>query len=176
LGSSRAQRAVPLGLAVAGFVLALVQRPGTAITDTKIDLQVDAVDFLGEVASSWTSTGSLGHIWGSQYVGYLFPQGPCYALGELVGLPPWLVTRLWLGVLLAVGAWGVVRLLDALLTSRRSAAHVVGGALYVLNPYVIVVAPWRSVHLLAYAALPWLLLAVHRGVRDPRGLWWPRSP
>jgi arabinofuranan 3-O-arabinosyltransferase len=166
---------VPLGLAVAGFALALVQRPGTAITDTKIDLQVDAVDFLGEVASSWTSTGSLGHIWGSQYVGYLFPQGPFYALGELLGLPAWLVTRLWLGLLLAAGAWGVVRLLDALLDREPGVAHLVAGALYMLNPYVIVVAPWRSVHLLAYAALPWLLLAVHRGVRDPRRLWWPAA-
>jgi len=166
---------VSLGLAAVAFVLALAQRPGTAITDTKIDLQVDAVDFLGEVASSWTSTGSLGHIWGSQYVGYLFPQGPFYALGELLGLSPWLTTRLWLGLVLALGAWGVVRLLDALLGRTRGAAHVVAGALYLLNPYVIVMAPWRSVHLLAYAALPWLLLAVHRGVREPRRWWWPAA-
>ena len=29
--------------------------------------------------------------------------------------------------------------------------------------------------LLAYAALPWLLLAVHRGLRDPRGWRWPAA-
>ena len=39
-----------------------------------------------------------------------------------------------------------------------------------LNPYVVVFAARTSVTLLGYAALPWLLLAVHRGLRAPRGV------
>ena len=35
-----------------------------------------------------------------------------------------------------------------------------------LNPYVVVFADRTSITLLAYAALPWLLLCVHRGLRD----------
>ena len=39
-----------------------------------------------------------------------------------------------------------------------------------LNPYVLVFANRTSVTLLGYAALPWLLLYVHRGLHEP-GRW-----
>ena len=55
---------------------------------------------------------------GGQYSGYLFPMGPFFALGALAGLP-WLVHRLWLGAVLALAAWGTVRLLDAMLERAR---------------------------------------------------------
>ena len=43
---------IPLVLAVAAFVLAFIQRPGLATSDTKIDLHVDPVRFLADVASA----------------------------------------------------------------------------------------------------------------------------
>ena len=49
--------------------------------------------------------------------------------------------------------------------ARRSPA-----LLALLNPYVVVFSNRTSVTLLGYAALPWLLLAVHRGLRAPRRL------
>ena len=168
--------ALPLGLAAAAYVLALLQRPGRASSDTKIDLHVDPLGFLADVASVWSPTGSLGHVQGGQYSGYLWPMAPFFALGDILGLSPWLVQRLWLGTLLALAAWGTVRLLDALLTARqRGAAHLVAGALMLLNPYVVVFTNRTSITLLGYAALPWLLLAVHRGVRVPRKWWWPAA-
>ena len=115
----------------------------------------------------WSDSGGLGQVQAGQYSGYLFPMGPFFALGDLLGLPPWLVQRLWLGLLLALAAWGTVRLLDALLDRERGAAHLVAGLLVLLNPYVVVFANRTTVTLLGYAALPWLLLIVHRGVRDP---------
>ena len=60
--------------------------PGCASSDTKIDLHVDPVGFLGDVASAWSSTGDLGHVQGGQYGGYLFPMGPFFALGHALGL------------------------------------------------------------------------------------------
>ncbi|MEA2404126.1 MAG: arabinofuranan 3-O-arabinosyltransferase [Thermoleophilaceae bacterium] len=167
--------ALPLGLAAAAYALALVQRPGWATSDTKIDLHVDPVGFLSDVASVWTPTGSLGHVQGGQYSGYLWPMAPFFALGHWIGLSPWLVQRLWLGTLLAIAAWGVVRLMDALLERERGAAHLVGGALILLNPYVVVFTNRTSITLLGYAALPWMLLAVHRGQRRPRNWWWPAA-
>jgi arabinofuranan 3-O-arabinosyltransferase len=131
--------------------------------------------FLADVASVWSPTGDLGHVQGGQYGGYLFPMGPFFAAGHAVGLPDWLVQRLWLGLLLALAAWGTVRLLDALLSPRRGVAHLVAGGAMVLNPYVVVFANRTSVTLLAYAALPWLLLAVHRGLREPGGWRWPAA-
>ena len=54
-------------------------------------------------------------------------------------------------------------------------ARLTAGAVVLLNPYVVVFANRTSVTLLAYALLPWMLLAVHRGLRHPRGWWWPAA-
>ena len=114
----RGQRLISPGLAALAFALALLQRPGEAGSDTKIGLHVDPLGFLGDVAAAWSPTEDLGHVQGGQYGGYLFPMGPFFALGRLIGLEPWLVQRLWLGTVLAFAAWGTVRLLDALLGRR----------------------------------------------------------
>jgi hypothetical protein len=162
-------RAIPLALAAAAFALALLQRPGLSSSDTKIDLHVDPGGFLADVASLWTSSGGLGGVEAAQYAGYLFPMGPFFALGHVLGLPDWLVHRLWLGLLLAVAAWGLVRVMDELHGRERGVAHAVPGALYVLNPYVVVFANRTSITLLAYALLPWLVVAALRGVRAGAG-------
>ena len=170
----RGQRLISPGLAALAFVLAIIQRPGEASSDTKIGLHVDPLGFLGDVAAAWSPTEDLGHVQGGQYGGYLFPMGPFFALGRLIGLEPWLVQRLWLGTVLAFAAWGTVKLLDALL-EKRGAAQPIAGALMLLNPYVAVFTARTSVTLLGYAALPWLLLCVHRGLRAPRSWWWPAA-
>src|SRR3954453_12827430 len=175
MSAAARDRAIGLALTAGAFVLALVQRPGRLIADRKGDLYVDPVDFVSRVASAWTPTGQLGHVFGGQYGGYLFPMAPWFALGDLAGLPMWLVHRLWLGAVLAVAALGVLRLLDAMVGRPRGAAHVAAAVLYVVNPYVTVYANRTSVALLAYAALPWLLLCVHRGLREPRGWAWPAA-
>jgi arabinofuranan 3-O-arabinosyltransferase len=159
-------------LAGVAFLIAFLQRPGERVADTKIDLHVDPVGFLAEVASVWNDSGGLGQVQAGQYSGYLFPMGPFFALGDLLGLPDWVVQRLWLGLLLALAAWGTVRLLDVLLDRERGPEHLVAGLLVIFNPYVVIFANRTTVTLLGYAALPWLLLIVHRGIRDPRGWWW----
>ncbi len=164
---------VPMFLGLVAYALAFAQRPGLATADTKINLHVDPGRFLGDVASMWTSTGQLGGVQTGQQAGYLFPMGPFFALGHLIGLPDWVVQRLWLGTLLALAAWGAVRLLDALIAEPRGVAHLVTGLVILLNPFVVTYANRTTVTLLAYAALPWLLLAVHRGVREPGGWRWP---
>jgi len=183
LGRRAQPHAVPLTLVVGAYVLALLQRPGTVVADTKLHLHVDPGGFLADVAGAWTPTAGLGHVWAGQYGGYLFPMGPFFAVGEALGLPEWVVHRLWLGTLLAVAAYGIVRLLRVLVPSAPDgrthggygALHLAAGVLYVVNPYVAVYAGRTSVALLAYAALPWMLLCVHRGLRDPRGWWWPAA-
>ncbi|HWI70593.1 MAG TPA: alpha-(1-_3)-arabinofuranosyltransferase family protein, partial [Baekduia sp.] len=167
------RRAVVLGLVALSYVLALVQRPGQVVADTKVHLYLDPARFLRDVLSLWSSSPDLGHVWASQYGGYAWPMAPWFALGDAVGMPTWIVHRLWLGTIFALAAWGVVRLLDVLMTRERGVVHLVAGALYVVNPYVTVYADRASVTLLAYAALPWLLLATHQALRDPRGWRWP---
>jgi hypothetical protein len=166
---------VPLLLGLVAYALAFAQRPGLATADTKINLHVDPGRFLGDVASMWTSTGQLGGVQTGQQAGYLFPMGPFFALGHLIGLPDWVVQRLWLGSLLALAAWGAVRLLDALIAEPRGVAHLVTGLVILLNPFVVTYANRTTVTLLAYAALPWLLLVVHRGLREPGAWRWPAA-
>ncbi|HEY6887804.1 MAG TPA: alpha-(1-_3)-arabinofuranosyltransferase family protein, partial [Solirubrobacter sp.] len=170
MSARQRDRALPLALAVLAFALALIQRPGKASSDTKIDLHVDPVGFLGDVANAWSSTGDLGHVQGGQYGGYLFPMGPFFALLHTLGLGPWLVQRLWLGLILALAAWGAVKLMDELDGRPRGIAHAVAGLLILLNPYVVVFSARTTVTLLGYAALPWLLIAVRRGIRG--NPWW----
>jgi hypothetical protein len=168
-------RLLPLLFAGAAYAIAFAQRPGELVADTKIDLHTDPVRFLADAAAAWAPSGGLGQVQAGQYAGYLWPMGPFYALGDLIGLAPWVVHRLWLGTLLAIAAWGVVRLLDALLERPRGVPALVAGTLIIANPYVVVFANRTSVTLLAYALLPWLLLCVQRGLRDPRGWWWPAA-
>ncbi|MDA0182644.1 alpha-(1-_3)-arabinofuranosyltransferase [Solirubrobacter phytolaccae] len=167
-------RFLPAALAALALLISLLQRPGKASSDTKIDLHVDPAGFLADVASAWSSTGDLGHVQGGQYGGYLFPMGPFFALGHALGGAPWLVQRLWLALILALAAWGAVRLMDELVGPTRGLPHVVAGLLFLLNPYVVVFTARTSITLLGYAALPWLLVAVRRGLLA-RGWRWPAA-
>src|SRR5436190_14330155 len=146
--------AVPLALAVLAFVLALLQRPGWSSSDTKIDLHTDPIRFLGEITSLWTPSSGLGGVESAQYAGYLFPMGPFFALGHALGVSDWVVDRLWLGLLLAVGAWGMVRLAEELGAARTSIGALTAGPVYLLHPYAVVLANRTTATLLASALLP----------------------
>jgi arabinofuranan 3-O-arabinosyltransferase len=173
-------RAMALGFAVASFALAFWQRPGRATSDTKIDLHVDPSGFLSEVASVWSPSIDLGAVQGAQYSGYLWPTGPMFAFLHEIGLSPWVAHRVWLGLLFALSAWGMLRLLDAFLGRPRGIPHLLGAGFYLLNPYTVIFSGRTSLILLGYAALPWMLLVVHHGVRAGRGwrdwrAWWPAA-
>src|SRR4051794_41472730 len=107
------RRSIPLGLALLALALGLAQRPGTVVADTKVDLYVDPARFLGHVLSVWSPTSDLGHVFGAQYSGYAFPMAPFFALGHAIGLPVWLVHRLWLAAVPPLGGNRVVRVLHA---------------------------------------------------------------
>src|SRR2546423_3015342 len=121
---------VPLALTALALVLAVLQRPGWSSSDTKIDLHTEPIRFLGEIAALWTPSSGLGGVESAQYAGYLFPMGPFFALGHWAAVPDWLVDRLWLGLLLAVGCWGIVRLGEAIGVLRTPTGLVVAAAVY----------------------------------------------
>lgn len=160
------------------ILLAFWQAPGRATADTKIDLHVDPAQFLKSVASVWTPTTDLGNVHASQYSGYLWPMGPFFYVLHAIGLGSWPVERIWLAALFALAAWGTVRLVDVLVGRPRGAVHLVAGAFYVLNPFVVVSVARSSIDLLGYASLPWLLLITYHGVhahaswRSWRSWWW----
>jgi arabinofuranan 3-O-arabinosyltransferase len=166
-------RALPWGLAALSMVLAFGQRHGRAYTDTRIELTTEPGLFLHRVTSVWSPTLDLGHVQSGQFVGYLFPMGPYFAGSHALGIPPWIAERIWLAALLWLAGWGTVLLVDALHGRSRGAAHLVASILYMANPYVIVQANRATASVLAYAALPWILLAAQRGLGQPRAWRWP---
>ena len=74
--------ASPLVLSAIALFIAFWQRPHQMYVDTRIELLTDPWLFLERVAQLWTSTIDLGHIQASQFVGYLFPMGTFFALGD----------------------------------------------------------------------------------------------
>ena len=163
-------RMTTLGFVALSLAIAFWQKPGWATSDTKIDLHVDPGRFLSGAASVWTATTDLGEVHSAQYTGYLWPMGPFFAGLHWLGLAPWVVQRLWLGVIFALSVWGVLRLLDLLVGGPRGVVHVVAAAVYLFNPYVAVFTARTSITLLGYAALPWLLIVACHGIRSARGL------
>src|SRR5215217_1303028 len=170
-----------LAFVAASFALAFCQRPGWATSDTKIDLHVDPVEFVGRVASVWNPSIDLGAVQGAQYGGYLWPVGPLFAALHSIGLSAWVAHRVWLGLIFALSAWGVLKLMDALVGRPRGLAHAVAAGFYVLNAYTVIFSGRTSMILLGQVALPWLLLCVCRGLRaaqrwrDWRAWWWPAA-
>lgn len=171
----RRQAGVSLAAATGSVALAFAQRPGLITADTKINLHVAPQSFLADVASMWTATGQFGGVQSGQATGYLAPMGPFFAAAHALGIADWVVQRLWLGTLLALVAWGMIRLLRAMWPQPSAPAELAAAAVAVLNPFVVTYANRTTVTLLAYAALPWLLLCVHRGVRNPRSWHWPAA-
>jgi arabinofuranan 3-O-arabinosyltransferase len=98
-----------------------------------------------------------------QTFGYLFPMAPFFAVTHLLHIPTWWAERIWLAVLLTVGAWGVVRVAETLGIGKRW-ARVLGGITYCAAPIVVTWAA-SSATLLAVMLTPWLLHPLILGAR-----------
>ena len=155
------------GLAtVAGlaYVPLLAVRPGVVTPDTKTYLYLDPTRFLSQVAFMWNPTVALGTV-SHEYIGYLLPMGPFYAVFHLLGVPVWVAQRLWLGSILFAAGLGVLYLSRIL--GLRGPGPVAAALAYRLSPYFLQYAGRISVILLPWAGLPFMLgltiVAVRRG-------------
>jgi arabinofuranan 3-O-arabinosyltransferase len=152
-------------LAVAGglVLLSLVQRPGETTFDTKLDLTENPWGFLDRALSLWNPQANLGELQNQAY-GYLFPVGPFFAVGQAVGLPSWVVQRLWSALLLVVAYAGVVALCRALPVGTRW-SRILAGVAYALCPRMVTTLGPISAEALVVALLPWTALPLLRWQR-----------
>ncbi|AVT41272.1 alpha-(1-_3)-arabinofuranosyltransferase family protein [Plantactinospora sp. BB1] len=137
-------------------VLAVVQRPGRTTFDTKLDLAVDPIGFMARALHLWNPEAASGELQQQAY-GYLFPMGPFFAAGDLLGLPPWVTQRAWSALLLCAGYLGVVLLARALRIGTEP-GRLLAGLAYALAPRMLTEIGPLSAEMLPVVALPWVLL------------------
>lgn len=157
-----------IAVSAALAALAFVQDPARIVNDTKIDLALEPGGFLTRALSLWDPEGSFGQVQNQAY-GYLFPMGPFFWLGDVVGAPAWVVQRAWWALLLIVGFSGVVLLCRALGVGSPT-AQLLGGLVYVLSPRILTVIGPSSIEVWPMATAPWVLVALVLGLQrgDPR--------
>ena len=146
---------------------ALVQRPGKIVADTKVALTLDPGQFLSGALHLWNPLSDSGSV-GNQSTGYLMPMGPFYLLTHALAVPPAVAQRIWLGLLLIVGFWGLVRLADALGLGSRT-GRLLGGLAYSLSPFVMSRIGGNSALVLGGVFLPFALLPLVRATFTPVG-------
>jgi arabinofuranan 3-O-arabinosyltransferase len=148
--------------------VAVLQRPGQVTFDTKLDLAVDPLGFMGRALHLWNPEATSGELQNQAY-GYLFPIGPFFAAGDALGVPPWITQRAWCALLLCTAYAGVLLLARALRIGSPS-GRLLGALAYALAPRMLTEVGPLSSEMLPVVMLPWVLLplvAVHR-IGSPR--------
>lgn len=148
--------------------MVFIQDPGRIAADTKLDLYVDPQGFLAKSLHLWEPLGFFGQLQNQAY-GYLFPVGPFFVAGDLVGLPAWVVQRLWWAVVLCVAFLGVVRL-ARLLGVTSDTARIIGGLAFALAPRMITEVGVVTVEILPFALAPWVVIPLVEAARGQYGL------
>lgn len=149
------------------LVLAFAQSPGLVSPDTKLDLTANPLRFLSRAANLWNSELPFGQAQNQAY-GYLFPHGAFFLAGDVVGLPAWVIQRLWWALLLAAGFWGLLRVAEAL-GIGTTASRVIAATAFALSPRVLTTLGSISSETLPMMLAPWVLLPVILALRGGSG-------
>ena len=144
-------------------VLALLQSPGLVVADSKIDLPLNPWGFLARSLHVWDPSGSFGQLQNQAY-GYLWPMGPVFAVGTGVGVPAWVVQRLWWALLLCVAYTGAVVLAKRLGIGTPT-SRMVAGIAFALSPRILTELGALSVEAWPSAVAPWVLIPLV-GLKD----------
>jgi arabinofuranan 3-O-arabinosyltransferase len=152
----RLRRLHLLAVSVALTVLSFVQAPGLIAPDTKADLSIDPVNFLLRAGHLWEPLGDSGQLQNQAY-GYFLPMGPFYAVGHLIGLPAWVVQRLWWALVLLVAFHGMYRLCGRFGVGDHP-IRIIVALTFALSPRMITELGPVSIEAWPTAMAPWVLL------------------
>jgi arabinofuranan 3-O-arabinosyltransferase len=151
-----------LACCLALSALAFATRPGAILADTKIDMAVNPLGFLGRALHLWDPE-QFGQLQ-NQAVGYLFPMGPFFALGDLAGMPAWITQRFWLSLLMCLAFVGTWRLAGRLGVGGSGpegdgqGTRLFAAMAYALAPNGLATLGQISSEYLPVAMLPWIVL------------------
>jgi len=145
-----------VAICVAMTALAFVQAPGVTVPDTKIDLSINPAGWLERALHLWTPAANFGELQNQAY-GYLWPMGPFFLVGSWVGLPSWVIQRLWWAMLMCIAFTGTVRLAGRLGLGTPT-ARLIAGAAFALSPRILTQLGMQSVESWPTALAPWVLV------------------
>ncbi len=142
------------------FAVFAISSRGQIFFDTKLGVDIDPLGFYARLWHLWNPTEWFGTLQ-DQYIGYAFPMAPFYLAGQLLKVPVWLVERLWLSLLVAVGFAGLVKLAEAArIGTDRS--RMVAGLAFALWPTFTIVIGSTSAGILPGLLAPWAVLPLVR--------------
>lgn len=147
---------------------AFVQHPGWIVPDTKLDLTANPGGLLARAFQLWDPSAAAGQLQNQAY-GYLFPMGPFFWLGDSLGMPSWVVQRLWWAVVLLVAFHGAHLLLSRL-GIGSSSSRLIAAFVFALAPRMLIGLGAVSSEIWPMALTPWVVLPLVRVDRgDVRG-------
>jgi arabinofuranan 3-O-arabinosyltransferase len=136
---------------------------GRIIFDTKLGVDINAGQFLSQLWSLWNPQEWFGSL-RDQYIGYAIPMGPFFWAGQLAHVPIWLLERLWLALIIAVGFTGLVKLSRALQIGTDG-SRLLAGAVFALWPTFTILIGSTSAAVLPGVVAPWALLPLVSAVQ-----------
>ncbi len=160
-------------VATVALTLSIAASPGRVCPDTKLDLTANPLRLLARATNLWSSELPFGQAQNQAY-GYLFPHGAFFLAGHLLGLPGWVIQRLWWALLLTVGFWGLLRVAEALGIGSPT-SRAIAAAAFALSPRVLTTLGSISSETLPIMLAPWVLLPTILALRgdadrSPRSL------
>jgi len=161
-------RARVVVMCIALTALCFRQAPGLIVPDTKLDLTANPGGFLLRALHLWDPHGAFGQLQNQAY-GYLLPMGPFHWALSSVGIPEWVIQRLWWSLILCVAFVGVWRLARALGIGAPWARFAVA-LLYAVSPRMLSEVSITSIEVWPMAMAPWVLLPLV--IPSPRSWLW----
>ena len=152
------------------FVVLLANDPGRMFFDTKLSVDLDPSGFYAGLWHLMNPLNDFGAL-NNQAVGYAVPMAPFYLAGHLAHLPVWLIERLWLSLIIAVGFGGLVKLAGAL-GIGSPASRFLAGLVFALWPTFTIVIGSTSSAVLPGMLAPWAVLPLVTAVRGPGRVLW----
>jgi arabinofuranan 3-O-arabinosyltransferase len=149
------------------FLLLLANDPGRMFFDTKLSVDLNAWGFYASLWHLMDPLNTFGAL-NNQAVGYAVPMAPFYLAGQLAHVPVWLIERLWLALIIAVGFGGLVKLAETLGIGSPS-SRILAGLVFALWPTFTIVIGSTSSAALPGMLAPWAVLPLTRAVRPGTG-------
>jgi arabinofuranan 3-O-arabinosyltransferase len=155
------------------FVVLLANDPGRMFFDTKLSVDLNAYGYYASLWHLMDPLNTFGAL-NNQAIGYAVPMAPFYLAGQLAHVPVWLIERLWLSLIIAVGFGGMVKLAEALGIGSPT-SRLLAGLVFALWPTFTIVIGSTSSAVLPGMLAPWAVLPLVTAVRGTDSVVWPAA-